>query len=507
MPFLPLKIPPGVYRNGTNYQAKGRWNDANLVRWFEGTMRPVGGWRERRGGSPRAAFQVTGAPRGSIAWRDNSGRRQMAIGTHEKLYVMRAGGADLFDITPQTAGVDDLATGRIDSTAGIGYGNGAYGYDAYGTARQDTGIILDATTWSMDNFGEYLLAVNTDDGRLLVWDNDSANRAEEVTASAGTLPTSNRGVLVTEQRIVFCLAANGNDRLVKWSDQEDYTNWNPAATTQAGDFEIQTVGRIQSAVKIRGQVLILTTVDAHVANYIGPPFVYGFEKAGSNCGLISPQGVITADNFAAWMSDDGFYLYDGYVKPLPCEVSDYVFGDFNMSQKAKVLGVHNSDFFEIWWFYPSSSSLENDRYVAYNYRENHWTIGQLDRTTGVDKDVFEYPILVSSDGYIYDHEVGFEVDSATVYAESGPVEIGEGDNIVVAKEFIPDEKTQGNAQVTFKTKFYPNATESTHGPYSLANPTSVRFSGRQFELRVEGVNYTDWRWGVPRLDMVPGGRR
>jgi hypothetical protein len=479
----------------------------NLVRWIEGTMRPVGGWRKRRGGSPRADYQLTGAPRGAHAWRDLSNARLLAIGTHEKLYIMPAGGAALADITPQTTGVDDLATGRIDSTAAIGYGSGVYNFDAYGVARQDTGTVFDATTWSFDNFGQYLLAVNTDDGRLLFWDADLQNRAVEVTASAGTLPEDNRGVIVTQERIVFCLAADNNPRLIRWSDQEDYTNWEVTATTQAGDFELQTAGRIQTAKRIRGQVLILTTQDAHTATYVGPPFVYGFDKSGSNCGAISTQCCVVADNFAMWMSDDGFYLYDGYVKPIPCEVSDYVFSDFNMSQKAKVCAIHNSDFFEIWWFYPSDGSVENDRYVAYNYRENHWTTGMLSRTTGVDKDVFEFPTMVDVNGHLFDHEIGFEYDDAVPYAESGPMELGQGERTVMVRELIPDEKTQGDVQVRFATKFYPNATEYDHGPYSMANPTSVRFSGRQAALRVEGVRATDWRWGVPRVDIVAGGRR
>lgn len=507
MAFLPLALPPGVYKNGTDYQAKNRWNDVNLVRWTEGTMRPMGGWRKRRGGSPRVEYQLTGAPRGAHAWRTATNVRLLAIGTHQKLYIMQAGGGALIDITPQTGGVDDLATGRINSTASIGFGNGPAGYDAYGVARQDTGNVDDATTWSMDNFGSFLLAVNTDDGRLLEWTGNTANNAVEVTASAGTLPEDNRGVIVTQERIVFCLGADDNPRLIRWSDQEDYTNWQVTATTTAGDFELQTPGRIQLAKRIRGQVLILTTQDAHVASYVGPPFIYGFDKAGSNCGAISTQCCTAADNFAMWMSDDGFYMYDGYVKPAPCEVADYVFSDFNMSQKAKVFAVHNSDFFEMWWFYPSASSTENDRYVAYNYRENHWTVGMLSRTTGVDKDVFEYPIFVDASGYIYDHEVGFNYDSATPYAESGPMELGNGDKTMMVRELIPDEKTQGDVQVRFATKFYPNATEYTYGPYSMANPTSVRFSGRQAGIRVEGVNATDWRWGVPRVDAVAGSGR
>ncbi len=502
MAFIPLKLAPGVYKNGTNYQAQGRWNDANLVRWFEGTMRPVGGWRNRRGGSPRADLQVSGAARGAFSWRENDGTKWYVIGTHTGLYVAESGSGPLTNIA-----INDLAAGRINSNNAVGFGNSTYGYDEYGIARQDTGTVLDATTWSFDNFGQILLAVNSDDGRILIWDNNVANDVTVITPSAGTVPINNGGIVVTQERYVFALGAGGNPRKIQWCDQEDYTNWEVTATTTAGDFELTTNGRIQLGKRVRDQVLILTTADAHVANYVGPPFVYGFEKIASGCGAISRNSCLTADNIAIWMGDDGFWLYDGYVKPLPCEVSDYVFSDLNISQKAKVYGVLNSQFFEMWFYYPSGSSMENDRYVVYNYRENHWTIGNLSRTCGMDVDVFNYPILVDASGYVYDHEVGNQYSGQVPYAESGPIELGNGDQTMMARHLIPDEKTQGDVQVSFSTQFYPDAVAYTHGPYSMANPTSVRFTGRQVAMKVQGVREVDWRFGTPRLDVAAGSRR
>jgi hypothetical protein len=207
------------------------------------------------------------------------------------------------------------------------------------------------------------------------------------------------------------------------------------------------------------------------------------------------------------MSKSGFWIYDGYVKPLPSDVSDYIFDNINFAQASKVYSVHVSKYGEIWWFYPSSGSNENDSYVTFNYRENHWSIGLLPRLAGTDSGVFTYPLMVSSDGYIYEHEVGFSYDSASVYAETGPVQLGNGDNIMSVRQVIPDEQTLGEAVVSFKTRNYPTGTQSTFGPYTAANPTSVRFSGRQVNMKVTGNTLADWRIGVMRLEAIPSGKR
>ena len=192
---------------------------------------------------------------------------------------------------------------------------------------------------------------------------------------------------------------------------------------------------------------------------------------------------------------------------MPCDVSDYVFNDINLTQKSKIYAVHNSKFGEIWWFYPSNDSNENDSYVTYNYREGHWNIGTLSRLAGVDAGVYTYPIMVDANGYIYEHEVGFDYDSAVLYAQSGPIELGTGENIMNVRQVIPDEQTLGEALVSFTSRFYPTGVESTFGPYTAANPTSVRFSGRQVEMKVTGNTLSDWRIGVMRLEATAGGRR
>lgn len=499
--LVPLNLPPGVYRNGTEYQSKGRYFDSDLVRWFEGTLRPIGGWRKIIGGVPREELQVTGKARGSFAWRDNGNERYLAIGTHSNLYARQGTVNALVDITPVS-----LVVGFENTGSNTGYGGGPYGYDTYGTARTTADLSQIATTWSFDNFGEFLLAVQSEDGKLYSWELDTLGVAELVVASAGTVPENCKGVIVTDERFVMLLQADGNRRRITWGDQESLTNWEQTATTLAGTFELQTNGEIIAARRVRGQTLIVTSTDAHVANFIGPPLAYGFERVGTGCGCISRNALVSADKIAVWMGENSFFMYDGFVKPIPCDVSDYVFGRMNTAQRAKVWAQHNPDFGEVTFHYPASTEV--DSYVTFNYREGHWSIGTSSRTTGISAEVYVNPIRVAADGFLYEHEVGFNYDGMMPFAESGPVELGNGDRVYMTTQMYPDEKTQGDIQARFATRFYPNsAIEYAHGPYQMANPVSVRFTGRQVAMRIEGIRNADWRFGLPRLKVAPGGLR
>ena len=494
MALIPLSIPPGVYRSGTELQSAGRWYDVNLVRWTEGSMEPVGGWERRGSGT------LTGKCRGLLTWKTNSNVRFAALGTSSKLYVMTQSSA-LVDITPVsfTAGNDDASTG-----AGFGIGNYSAGY--YGTPRPDAGSVTPATTWSLDTWGEYLVGCSSSDGKLYEWQLDFTTPTKA--AAITNAPTNCIGLLVTAERSLFALGASGDGRKVAWSDLENNTVWTPASTNLAGSIDLQTTGRIVTAKRVRGQNLILTDIDAHTLTYVGQPFVYYAESAGRACGAVSANCAAVLDNMCVWMGARGFHVFDGYVKPLPCDVYDYVFNNINTNQISKVYAVNNAQYNEVWWFYPSANSNENDSYVAWDYVENHWTIGTLARTAGTDRSVFRNPIMVGANGYIYDHEVGLNYDSAAPYAESGPVQIGNGDNIMYINEMIPDERNQGGVQATFKTRYYPNGDEASYGPYSLTNPTSVRFNGRQVKMRVTTTTpATSWRVGTQRLNAVAGGRR
>jgi hypothetical protein len=490
MPLVPLAIPPGVYRNGTDLQAAGRWRDASLVRWADGTMRPIGGWEAR--------FDINDAtPRAAHAWRDLSGARYIAVGLWDKLYVASQAGV-VTDITP--AG---LTPGNASATQNLGYGGGLYGVGAYGTPRPDSGAFAEATVWSLDNFGELLVACSNADGDIYEWDLDVLNDA---VAIAGA-PTSNAGIVVTEERFLMAYGAGGNPRKVQWSDREDSGTWTPNVGNQAGDLELQTSGQILQAIRTRGQTLFLTDIDAYTATYQGPPFVYGFERVGSACGSISRRSASAVDQGVFWMGDGSFFVFaGGTVQEVACDVADYVFNNINASYRSHIWSVPNAQNSEIWWFYPSSSATEIDSYVSFNYRENHWSIGSLTRTAGVDRGVFSGPIWIDETGQAYNHESGNSYHGASIFAESGPISIGAGDNVAFCDMLIPDEKTQGDVTATFKTRFYPNAPEASFGPYTMANPTDVRFTGRQIRMRINGTA-TDWRVGVMRLNMKPGGLR
>lgn len=489
MALVPLTIPPGVYRNGTDMQSAGRWRDASLVRWIDGTMQPVGGWAQR-------ASVASDPIRGMWTWMDLGLDRYIACGSASNLYAVSVAGT-VTDITP--AG---LTSGIVDAAANLGYGGGYYGTGYYGVARSDVGAVTEATTWSLDNWGETLVACSSADMDIYDWDLNVANNATAVSGA----PTAS-AIVVTEERFLFALGAGGNPRKVQWCDREDNTEWTPSALTEAGDIELQTSGRIMQGIRTRGQTLILTDVDAHTATYQGPPFVYGFERVGSSCGAASRHAAAAVDAGVFWMGPRGFFVYaGGQVQPLACDVADYVFTDLNASQKSKVYAVTVAAFGEVWWHYPGEGSPECDSYVVYNYRENHWSIGTMGRTAGVDAGVFTTPIWADADGVIYNHESGHSRDNGDVFAESGPVQIGVGDNVLSARYLYPDEQTQGDVTVTFKTRFYPNGDQTTHGPYSMAEPTNVRFTGRQVAMRINGTG-KNWRVGTMRVEGVAGGLR
>ena len=490
MSYIPLQFPPGVYRSGTEYQSKGRYFDANLIRWFEGTMRPMGGWRSR------APSAVTGKARNIITWTANDGDAWIGIGTNTGLYAMSRGGT-LTDITPS-----GFTTGFADATFAGGYGTGLYGVGTYGTPRPDTTTVTAASMWTLDTWGEYLVGVMAYDGKIYEWQLDPMVDAAEIANS----PTA-RAVVVTEERVMMALGADGNPRRVMWSDQEDNTDWTPSSLNQAGDFDLQTSGALLCGKRLRGATLLLTDIDAHVATYAGPPFIYTFQRVGTNCGAASPQAAVVVDGEAYWMGANGFWGFNGYVKPLACEVSDFVFSDINQDQISKVGVFHNSAYGEIWWLYPSASSNEINRYVLWNYREGHWNIGAMVRLSAADRGVLTYPLMMGDDGIVYEHEVGFDYGGATAYATGGPMEIGNGDNVVMCRQLVPDERTAGQVTASFNVRFYPNGPQTSFGPYTMASPTDVRLTGRQIEITYTGVEGEDWRVGVPRLEVVEGGLR
>lgn len=640
MPNVPLKLPPGMSRPGTVYDARGRWYDGNLVRWYDGVLQPIGGWRR----APRLEMNVGGAisddggvltdetldannttagdvvlipaapalgdafyigfgshfdqikvnvstaatdgavtweywdgaawaalagltdgtngfkaageslvtftrplvwrestvggltlfwvrarvstagttaaaatrvriaqgdllvdgpARGMLAWRDNAQVPVLAVGTPRNLFAVREGA--LYNIAPA-----DLAEGIDHATAQSGqYDSGAYGEGAYGEGMVGVETLEEATTWALDNYGQELLACSVKDGRILRWA-DPANPA--AAAALANAPTGCCGVVVTPERFVVALGVSGDDRRVQWSDQENPTVWSPLSTNQAGDFTLSTPGALMAGRRGERETLLWTDADLWRMSFIGGEFVYGFTRAGTNCGAASRHAMAVADGRAYWMGQQGFFQYDGFVKPIPCEVSDYVFNGMNQKQISKVCCYLRSQFGEVTWHYPSSASSENDRYVTFNYREGFWYTGTLARTAGEDSAVFGYPLAADHNGILYRHEIANEgypdADGSPIacFLESGPVELGQGEVVMTALQLIPDTNTLGSVTASIYSSLNNMKAETLHGPFSLSAPTPVRLTGRQVRLRVDGV-LTNWRVGTMKLELVPGGRR
>ena len=568
MALIGLDIPAGLVRNGTDLESSGRWLDANLIRWENNSVRPVGGWEQREATKQGAILQAIASgtvldlytnssgisvgdtvtlsgivpqggvdpngfayvtyvggfgfkvyisnsgnktfdstngvwsypdtvtlnapPRGSIAWSDNN--------FNPKLFHL-SGVSALTDITPT-----NFVTGSEDSNTNSGFGGFYYGLSNFGTQRPDNAIGAEATSWSVDNWGEYLVAVPSNDyaaKTIYEW---------QLNPAAVALPLANspkcNALVVSEDRFILALAANDNPRLIKWCDREDNTAWTASATNEAGDYLLNSSGEILLGINTRGRVLILTTTDAHVAAYSGPPVVYGFEQIGGQCGGVSRHCAVAIDEGAFWMSYNGFFAYNGSaVVEMPCDVQDWVFEDINRSEITKVFCVDNSQYNELWWFYPSESSTENDRYVIYDYKERHWNAGIIDRTSAVDIGVFTNPIWFGADGAVYDHERGFYHGGSSPYIESGPISMGEGEQVMNVTSLIPDEKSLGDVTATFKTRYYPTDTERSYGPFTMANPTSVRFQGRQIRMRLDGENLVSWKAGKMRIEVRAGSQR
>lgn len=450
--------------------------------------------------------------RGMHAWVSNSGSPYLSAGSYSRLALVD-GNDVVYDITPAS-----FTTGIAVAAENLGYGGKNYSSGAYGVPRERDYSVAAATNWSLDNFGEDLIGVSDADGNLYELDVSAFASSPSTTVATkvidNSLVTDNRNwpvaiksIVVTAERFVMCLAPN-NARKVQWCDRENIYQWYPEITNEAGDIELQTSGKIVAGARVRGRTLICTDVDAWVATYQGPPTVFGFQKIGNSCGLVGRNMLASVGPTAFWMGERNFFVYDGSTaRVLPCEVHDKVFTEMNLNRVSHGFAVANQKFNEVWWFYPGAGEDENTRYVAYDYNENHWLVGELDRCSGVDSGVFVDPMWIATDGAIYRHESGYGHEGGSVFVESGPINIADGDNVMRITEMIPEEETQGEVSVKFKTRFYPNGSETEHGPFDPANPTSVRMTGRQVRVRIDGDAEANWRVGDVRLRVSGGGRR
>jgi hypothetical protein len=330
-----------------------------------------------------------------------------------------------------------------------------------------------------------------------------------VTALAGGTPGNDVTTTETLVNASWGAAAlsggTGSIRTVRWPSQESLTDWTASATNTAGDKELVTDGRVLCGARLPRETLIWTDADVHAATYIGGEFIYGFEQRGDQCGIISSRAFATIGDGALWMGKNGFYAYSGAVSPLPCEVQDYVFGRLNRAQATKVWAATNSQFSEVWWFYPSTTD-EVDSYVVYNYVENHWSIGSMARSCGVDRDPIDYPVWCDSSGNVYEHERSNSRTGLTAYLETGPIEFEDG-AISMIRRFLPDERSLGQLSLYIKSAFNLTDTETTSSEITCTAPTPVRQSGAYHRFKFEEQTASDWRLGVPRFDIVTRGMR
>jgi hypothetical protein len=509
--LTPLALPPGVYRNGTEYQAVGRWYDCNLMRWFEGTMRPIGGWvplqqsileevEESVFEEALAPVVVSGVPRAMRAWRAGPMRDAwLGVGTHTSLMAFTQG--TLHDITP--AG---LTPGIADSLIVAGaYGAGVYGGQAYGVGNETQGAEVEASSWQLDTFGDFLVGVLLGDGILYYWD---PSTPETVALPMDNAPTDCVGIVVTPERHVVALGAGGDGRRLVFASRETLDEWDPLAEgSTAGGFTLEGKGLLMAGRRGRSETLIWTEDALWALRFSGGILVYGLERVGEECGPVSRHSMHVEGGQAIWMGQRAFFRYDGFVSAVPCEVSDDVFRDFNYAQRAKVVTVARSEFGEVTWYYPSALSQENDRYVTWNSRENHWAVGVLSRTAGVDRQPFQYPVQADATGTLYEHEREFDYEGDTPFAESGPIQVGAGGRLMHMSQLVPDEANLGQTRVRLFSRQYPTGAERAYGPFSSAEPTPIRVLGRQVRLRIEGVEAEDWRVGIFRYEGSPGPRR
>jgi len=423
----------------------------------------------------------------------------------------------------------------VSSTAMTAYSGTGWGSPASGLT---TGQKL--RVWSADNFGQDLV-INPRDSAIYYWSNASGLGVRAVLLSslsgASAVPAIARQIMVTDQdRKVLAFGCSDivsglQDRLlVRWSDTENPVDWTPTELNSAGGIRIPTGSEFMAALETRQEILVWTDAAVHSMRYIGAPFEYSITQIGLTS-LLSPNGVAAANDMVFWMGTNGFYAYNGRIAGLPCSVKDYVFNDINYDQAEKITAGSNMAFNEVWWFYPSANSSENNRYVVYNYNENVWFVGSLVRTAWIDRGIEDYPRAASTDGYIYFHEVGQDDGSVnpfapiTAYIESAPFEIGEGEQFGFAWRMIPDvtfrDSSNANPSVNFilKTQDYSggnfkqtsnnNTVRTATLPIEqFTDQTYFRLRGRMMSLRVESTAIgVAWRLGVPRVDVRTDGRR
>lgn len=436
----------------------------------------------------------------------------------------------------------DILPGLTVAVFGAGWGTGAWSRGTWGSAT-DTGVqTANLRIWHHDNFGEDLL-FNVRDGGLYFKDlsGSLSTRAVAVADEAGAsdVPNLVRQVLVsdtTRQVIAFGASPQGetdlDKLLIRWSDNEDRLEWAPTDLNNAGFLRLNSGSEIVVAVPTSRETVVFTDVSVHSFRFIGDPFIYGQNSVGGNVSIAGPMAAIVANDTVFWMGRGAFYIYDGRVQELPCDIKDYVFQRLNTDQIEKVAGGLNRTFSEVTWFMPVDGAMENNFYVTYNFKEKAWYYGFLPRTAWLDARFTTNPFALAPDGYLYEHEVGNTDGSQNPpvlipsYIESSDFEIGDGDRFMYIRRMLHDFTFFGSdnlgssqLQVSLSARAYQgieyrdeqqgNVTGTASVPIDqFTNRSDLRLRGRYIRLRIDSTTAgTRWRMGVPKLEIKPDGRR
>jgi hypothetical protein len=460
-----------------------------------------------------------------------------------------------------------ITIGPVFQTPAYGWGTDTWSAGAWGEESSVTNVTLDPGSWSLDNYGQLLVAT-VRNGATYTWNPSTAGALDIRASIVSGAPTTSLMSLVSDRdRHLFLMGtettigspSTQNKMFIRFSNQEDINVWNPTATNTAGTFLLDQGNEIITAVQGKDYVLVLTDQAAYQIQFVGPPFTFSIRQVGSNCGCLGQHAAVFAQGAVFWMGfGGGFFMYDGTVKQLPSLVEDFVFttqGDalgINYNANQIAYGYHNSLYNEVGWYYAASGSQQINRNVVFNFLEQTWTTGSLARTSYNDAQTYALPYATQftintipsfptingatntyGSSKYWAHEIGVnEVDAngvstaITSYIQSGDYDLdvqqgmaGDGENIMRVSRFIPDFKNlSGNAKVTMFFRNYPNQAEQSDsngplitGPFTCNSTTtfvSTRVRGRQVSLKIENdaVNQS-WRYGTLRLDIQAGGRR
>ncbi len=431
-----------------------------------------------------------------------------------------------------------IPTGYSVAAAGLGYG--AAKYQATVCASQtrawnqpasagSSGIVFDITQWSLDNWGDDVVA-NRRGGNIFYYDSDASTTPTRAT-SITTSPVSVNSIVVSpNDRHLIALGVNSysatatvsgvfDPMLVRWSDQDNRSNWVPSLNTTAGEVVLTDGTKIVGGLRAKNAINIWTDNALWLMEYAGPPFTFRFTQAGTNCGMVGPHAGIDFNGVSYWMGFGNFYRFTGQVETLGATVRRYIFDDINRDYYDKVYAGINSEFNEIIWLYASGSNTECNKYVIYNPVDDYWVYGEMIFTTFTDKEVFGNTIttgVTAAGNNIYNNEPKdvFTGNGETLisFIESGDFDIADGNDIMFMDKVIPDYALSGGEiKMKFTTKQYPESSEAITKEFKITEATQkvdFRIRGRQAKVRVScGSNNASWRWGSLRIGYQGDGQR